>query len=151
MRCRLVATKKLFYFSSCFLFLEVVSLSLRTSIAAPWVRLSNVSLGLLKAGNSGGLPSLSPLSFPLFYVREPPVWTLLGSFLAVYWSCKLAQVGEGKPTSFVDLAPSPDRAELHAHSAVSLSSGTRLPFICMQRTYQQFSSMGVHFGKSSSP
>ena len=66
MRCGLVATRKLFYFSSCFLFLEVVSLSLRTSIAAPWVRLSNVSLGLLKAGNSGGLPSLSLLVFPYF-------------------------------------------------------------------------------------
>ena len=92
-----------------------------------------------------------PLSFPLFYVREPPVSTLFGAFLAIYWSCKLAQVGEGKPTSFVGLAPSPDRAELHAYSAVSLSSGTLLPFICIQRTYQQFSSMGGRFGKRSSP
>ena len=38
-------------------------------------------------------------------------------------------MGEGKPTSFVGLAPSPDRAKLYVHSAVSLSSGTRLPFI----------------------
>ena len=38
-------------------------------------------------------------------------------------------MGEGKPTSFVGLASSPDQAKLHAHSAVSLSSGTRLPFI----------------------
>ena len=34
---------------------------------------------------------------------------------------------QGKPTSFFGLAPSPDRAELHIHSAVSLSSDTRLP------------------------
>ena len=48
--------------------LEVVRLPVRTSIAVPWVRVSNAfyaSLRLLKAGNSGGLPSL-PLSFPLF-------------------------------------------------------------------------------------
>ena len=38
-------------------------------------------------------------------------------------------MGEGKPTSFVGLAPSPDQAKWYAHSAVSLSSGTRLPFI----------------------
>ena len=124
--------KKLFYFFSCFLFLEVVRLPVRTSIAVPWVRVSNAfyaSLRLLKAGNSGGLPSLSLLVFRYFYVRESPVWTLFGAFLAIYWSCKLAQVGEGKPSSFVGLPPSPDRAKLHAHSAVSLSSFTRLPFI----------------------
>ena len=49
--------------------------------------------------------------------------------IGVEASCKLAQVGEGKPTSFVGLAPSPDRAELHSYSAVSLSSGNLLPFI----------------------
>ena len=82
--------KKLFYFFSFFLFLEVVRLPVRTSIAVPWVRVSNAfyaSLRLLKAGNSGGLPSLSPLVFRYFYVRESPVWTLFGAFLAIYWSC----------------------------------------------------------------
>ena len=82
--------KKLFYFFSCFLFLELVRLPVRTSIAVPWVRVSNAfyaSLRLLKAGNSGGLPSLSLLVFRYFYVRESPVWTLFGAFLAIYWSC----------------------------------------------------------------
>ena len=82
--------KKLFYFFSCFLFLEVVRLPVRTSIAVPWVRVSNAfyaSLRLLKAGNSGGLPSLSLLAFHCFNVRESPVWTLFGGFLAIYWSC----------------------------------------------------------------
>ena len=82
--------KKLFYFFSCFLFLEVVRLPVRTSIALPWVRVSNVfyaSLRLLKAGISGGLPSLSLLAFRYFYVRESPIWTLFGAFLAIYWSC----------------------------------------------------------------
>ena len=62
---------------------------------------------------------------------------------------KTAVNREGKPTSFVGLAPSLVRAELHPHSAVSLSSDTRRPFICIQRTSQQFSLMGVHFGSSS--
>ena len=82
--------KKLFYFFSCFLFLEVVRLPVRTSIAVPWVRVSNAfyaSLRLLKAGNSGGLPSLSLLVCLYFYVRESPVWTLFGAFLPIYWSC----------------------------------------------------------------
>ena len=82
--------KKLFYFFSCFLFPEVVRLPVRTSIAVPWVRVSNAfsaSLRLLKAGNSGGLPSLSLLVFRYFYVRESPIWTLFGAFLAIYWSC----------------------------------------------------------------
>ena len=81
--------KKLFYFFSCFLFLEVVRFPVRTSIAVPWVRVSNAfyaSLSLLKASNSGGLLSLSLLVFLYFYVRESPVWTLFGAFLAIYWS-----------------------------------------------------------------
>ena len=123
--------KKLFYFFSCFLFLEVVRLPLRTSIAGPWVRVSNAfyaSLRLLKAGNSGGLPSLSLLVFRYFM----SVNHLFGHFLGLscnLLACKLAQVGEGKPTSFVGLAPSPDRAKLHAHLAVFLFSFTCLPFI----------------------
>ena len=124
--------KKLFYFFSCFLFLEVVRLPVRTSIAVPWVRVSNAfyaSLRLLKAGNSGGLPSLCLLVFRYFMSLNHLFGHFLGSFLAIYWSCKLAQVREGKPTSFVGLPPTPDRAKLHAHSAVSLSSFTRLPFI----------------------
>ena len=50
-------------------FLLVVTLPLRTSIVVPWVRVSNAfyaSLRLLKAGNSGGLPSLSLLGFRCF-------------------------------------------------------------------------------------
>ena len=35
-------------------------------------------LRLLKAGNSGGLPSLSLLVFRSFYVRESPAWTFWG-------------------------------------------------------------------------
>ena len=65
--------KKLFYFFPCFLFLEVVRLPVRTSIAVPWVRVSNAfyaSLRLLKAGNSGGLPSLSLLVFRYFMSRN---------------------------------------------------------------------------------
>ena len=41
-------------------FLLVVTLPLRTSIVVPWVRVSNAfyaPLRLLKAANSGGLPS----------------------------------------------------------------------------------------------
>ena len=90
MRCRLVAIKEAVLFFSCFLFLEVVRFPVRTSIAVPWVRVSNAfyaSLWLLKASNSGGLLSLSLLVFRYFYVRESPVWTLLGAFLAIYWSC----------------------------------------------------------------
>ena len=86
----MLTLKKLFYFFSCFLFLEVVRLPVRTSIAVPWVRVSNAfyaSLWLLKASNSGGLLSLSLLVFRYFYVRESPVWTLFGAFLAIYWSC----------------------------------------------------------------
>ena len=52
-----------------FFFLLVVSLPLRTSIVVPWVRVSNAfyaSLRLPKAGNSGGLPSLSLLGFRWF-------------------------------------------------------------------------------------
>ena len=89
MRCRLVAIKEAVYFFSCFLFLEVVRLPVRTSIVVPWVRVFNAfyaSLRLLKAGNSGGLPSVSLLVFRYFYVRESPVWTLFGAFLAIYWS-----------------------------------------------------------------
>ena len=71
-------------------------------------------------------------SFPLFYVRNYHFGHFLGSFLAIYWSFKVAQVREGKPTSLVGLAPSPD-------------------LILIQRTNQQFSSMGVHFGANSSP
>ena len=105
---------------------------MRTSIAVPWVRVSNAfyaSLRLLKAGNSGGLPMLCLLVFRYFMSLNHLFGHFLGSFLAIYWSCKLAQVREGKPTSFVGLPPTPDRAKLHAHSAVSLSSFTRLPFI----------------------
>ena len=50
-------------------FLLVVTLPLRTSIVVPWVRVSNAfyaSLRLPKAGNSGGLPSLSVLGFRWF-------------------------------------------------------------------------------------
>ena len=50
-------------------FLLVVTLPLRTSIVVPWVRVSNAfyaSLRLPKAGNSGGLPSLSLLGFRWF-------------------------------------------------------------------------------------
>ena len=50
-------------------FLLVVILPLRTSIVVPWVRVSNAfyaSLRLPKAGNSGGLPSLSLLGFRWF-------------------------------------------------------------------------------------
>lgn len=82
--------KKLFYLFSCFLFIEVVRLPVRTSIAVPWVRVSNAfyaSLRLLKASHSGGLLSLSLLVFRYFCVRESPVWTLFGAFLAIYWSC----------------------------------------------------------------
>ena len=106
LRRRLVAIKEAPLFFSCFLYLEVVGFFLRTSITVPWMRVY-AYLRLLKAGISGGLPSLSllvfPPGFPLFYVRESPVWTRFGTFLAIYWSCKLAQVGEGKPTSFVGL------------------------------------------------
>ena len=76
--------KKLFYFFSCFLFLEVVRLSLRTSIAVPWVRVSNAfyaSLRLLKAGNSGGLPSLSFLVFRYFMSVNHLFGHFLGPFL----------------------------------------------------------------------
>ena len=70
MRCCPVAIKEAaIIFFSCFLFLEVVGLPLRTSIAVPCVRVSNVFyafLRLLKAGNSGGLPSLFLLVFPYF-------------------------------------------------------------------------------------
>ena len=51
-------------------------------------------------------------SFPLFCVRNYLSGHFLGSFLAIYWSCKVAHEGEGNPTSFVGLAPSPVRAEL---------------------------------------
>ena len=110
---------------SCFIFLlsHLVSLPLRVR-----VRVSNAfyaSLRLLKAGNFGGLPSLT--QFSVIHARNPHFGHVLGSFLAVYWSCKVVQVGQGKPTSFFGLAPSPDRVELHIHSAVSLSSDTRLP------------------------
>ena len=50
-------------------FLLVVTLPLRTSIVVPWVRVSNAfyaSLRLPKAGNSGGLLSLSVLGFRWF-------------------------------------------------------------------------------------
>jgi len=65
----LLPLKKLFYVFSFFLFLEVVRLPLRTSFAVPWVRVSNAfyaSLRLVKAGNSGRLPSLSLLVFRYF-------------------------------------------------------------------------------------
>ena len=118
---------------------RVVSLSLPTTTAVPWVRVSNAfyvfESRLLKAGNSGGLPSLSLLVFPHFMSVNHVFGHFLGVLLAIYWPCKVAQVGEGKPTSSVGLVPSPDRAKLHAHSAISPSSDTRLPFICIQRTY----------------
>ena len=82
LRCCLVAIKEAFFI---FLLSLLVSLPLRVR-----VRVSNAfyaSLRLLKAGNSGGLPSLSLLVFRYFYVRESPVWTLFGAFLAIYWSC----------------------------------------------------------------
>ena len=75
----MLTLKKLFYFFSCFLFLEVVRLPVRTSIAVPWVRVSNAfyaSLRLLKAGNSGGLPS-SPVV--LMSVNQ-----LFGHFLGAF-------------------------------------------------------------------
>ena len=90
MRCCLVDIKEAVLFFLLFPVSEVVRLPVRTSIAVPWVRVSNAfyaSLRLLKAGNSGGLPSLSLLVFRYFYVRESPVWTLFGAFLAIYWSC----------------------------------------------------------------
>ena len=91
------------------MFLEVVSLSLRTSIAVPWVQVSNafyVSLRSLKADNSGKLPS-PLLVFRYFMSVNQLFGHFLGSFLEIYLSCKVAQGGEGKPTSFVGLAPSP--------------------------------------------
>ena len=57
-------------------------------------------------------------------------------------------MGEGKPTSFVGLAPLPDRAQLHAHSVVSLYSDTRLLFVSRELT--NIYSMGGHFETSSS-
>ena len=147
----LLPLEKLFYFFfSCFLFLEAVSLPLHTSIAVPWVRVSNAfyaSLRLLKAGNSGGLPSLSLLVFRYFYVRESPVWTLFGAFLANLLVILSSASGGGQAHQFC--RPS------------SLAwSGLIQPYPCLQvpvfllfvsRTYQQFSSMGGHSGKSSSP
>ena len=92
------------------------------------VQVSNAfyaSLSLLKTAILVGFSHSH--SFPLSYVRNYLFGHFLRSFLAIYWSCKVAQEGEGKPTSFVGLAPSAVRAELHPHSAVSLSSDTRLP------------------------
>ena len=62
----------------------MVSLPLRTSIAVPWVLVSNAfyaSLRLLKAGNSGGLPSLSLLGFPCFMSVNHLFGHFLGPFL----------------------------------------------------------------------
>ena len=54
-------------------------------------------LRLLKAGNSGGLPSLSLLVFHYFMSVDHLFGHFLGSFLAIYWSFKLAQVGRASP------------------------------------------------------
>ena len=92
------------------MFLEDVSLPLRTSIDVPWVQVSNAfyaSLRLLKADNSGELPSLSLLGFRYFMSVNQLFGHFLGSFLEIYLSCKVAQGGKGRPTSFVGLAPSP--------------------------------------------
>ena len=70
MRCRLVAIKEPVLFFLLFpVSRKVVRLPLRTSIAVPWVRVSNAfyaSLRLRKAGNSGWLPSLSLFVFRFF-------------------------------------------------------------------------------------
>ena len=85
MRCCPVAIKEaVIFFFSYFLFLEVVGLSLRTSIVVPWERVSNAfyaSLRLLKAGNSGGLPSLSLLVFAYFTTVNHLFGHFLGTFL----------------------------------------------------------------------
>ena len=103
MRCRLVAIKEAVLFFSCFLFLEVVRFPVRTSIAVPWVRVSNAfyaSLRLLKAGNSGGLPLAFPLSFPLCYVRESPVWTFWGVLSCNLLAMLSSASGEGQAHQF---------------------------------------------------
>ena len=77
--------KEAVLFFSCFVFLEVVSLSLPTTTAVPWVRVSIAfyvfESRLLKAGNSGGLPSLSLLVFPHFMSVNHVFGHFLGSFL----------------------------------------------------------------------
>ena len=74
----------------------IVSLSCSPSlvyhIVVPWVQVSNAfyaSLTLLKASNPGGLPSLPLLVFRCFIPRSL-LCTLFGYFLAIYWSCKIA-------------------------------------------------------------
>ena len=55
-----------------------------SSFAVPWVRVSNAfyaSLRLLKAGNSGGLPSLSLLVFLYFMFMHHLFGHFLGPFL----------------------------------------------------------------------
>ena len=57
----------------CLYFLLIVAPPLHTSFVVPWVRVSNAfyaSVRLLKAGNPGGLSSLSLLGFPLFCFRN---------------------------------------------------------------------------------
>ena len=100
--------KKLFYFSSCFLFFEVVSRSLRTSIAVPWVRVSNAfydSLRLLKAGNSGGLPSLSLLVFPYFMSVNHLFGHFLGLFLQFTGHANYRKWGRASPPFLSALLP----------------------------------------------
>ena len=125
--------KTLFYFSLVCCFLEVVSLPLRTSIAVPWVRVSNTfyaSLRLLKAGNAGGLPSLSLLSFPLFYVRESPLWTLLRVL-----SCNLLVMILRGRLGYGAQGAEPSRKSSSAPACVSVGWSTFLavlPFISVR-------------------
>ena len=80
LRRRIVAIKEAPLFFSCFLYLEVVGLFLRTSITVPWMRVY-AYLRLLKAGISGGLPSLSLLVFPYFISVNHLFGHVLGPFL----------------------------------------------------------------------
>ena len=80
----LLPLKKFCYFFSCFLLLEVVSPPLRTSISralGAGVQCLLCLFQVAKAGNSGGLPSLSLLVFPYFMSVNHLFGHFLGPFL----------------------------------------------------------------------
>ena len=95
----LLPLKKLFYFFSCFPFLQVVSLSLRTSLAVP------ASLRLLKAGNSSGLPSLSLLVSPYFMSVNNLFGHFLGSSLQFTGHANWRKWGWASPPFLSALLP----------------------------------------------
>ena len=101
--------KEAVLFFSCFVFLEVVSLSLPTTTAVPWVRVSNAfyvfESRLLKAGNSGGLPSLSLLAFPHFMSVNHVFGHFLGSFLQFTGHAKKRKWGRASPPVLSALLP----------------------------------------------